>query len=47
MSGPTFVDADRDGLPDDWELEHGLSPADPADALADPDGDGIPPWNTG
>lgn len=34
------ADADRDGLPDDWELAHLLSAADPADALADADGDG-------
>ena len=33
------VDADKDGLPDAWELKYGLSPNDPADAKADADGD--------
>ncbi len=35
------VDADHDGLPDDWEVAHGLSPANPADAASDADGDGL------
>ena len=34
-------DADNDGMPDYWELQNGLSPQDPTDALADPDGDGL------
>ena len=34
-------DADCDGLPDAWELLHGLNPNDPRDALADSDGDGL------
>jgi len=40
------LDADGDGLPDDWELTHGLDPADdgwldPANgSWGDPDGDG-------
>jgi len=34
-------DSDHDGLPDSWEREHGLDPADPADARVDADGDGL------
>jgi len=34
-------DADNDGMLDYWELQNGLSPQDPTDALADPDGDGL------
>jgi hypothetical protein len=33
-------DTDGDGMPDGWELAHGLNP-DLADALADLDGDGL------
>ena len=33
-------DSDQDGMPDLWEIVHGLNPNDPADALKDPDGDG-------
>lgn len=33
-------DGDGDGLPDWWESANGLNPNDPADASADPDGDG-------
>ncbi|MDQ3974752.1 MAG: cell wall-binding repeat-containing protein, partial [Actinomycetota bacterium] len=35
------ADNDGDGLPDDWEVAHGLDPTDP-DADRDPDGDGLP-----
>ncbi len=35
-------DADRDGLPDGWEVANGLSSGDFSDALADSDGDRIP-----
>jgi hypothetical protein len=34
-----LLDSDGDGMPDDWEIAHGLNPHDPADASADPDGD--------
>jgi len=34
-------DADRDGMPDNWERERGLDPGDPADGAADRDGDGF------
>ena len=35
------VDADGDGLPDEWETRYGLNPGDAADANADADGDGF------
>lgn len=34
-------DSDKDGMPDGWERDHGLSPNDPADAAQDKDGDGV------
>ena len=34
-------DADNDGMPDDWERQHGLSPSGAADAMGDADGDGF------
>lgn len=39
---PTKWDTDGDGIPDGWEVEHGLDPLDPDDGMADPDGDGFP-----
>jgi len=33
-------DSDRDGMPDDWEKQHGLDTNDPADRNADTDGNG-------
>ena len=35
------VDSDGDGIPDDYELAHGLDPHNPADGSADSDGDGM------
>ena len=34
-------DDDRDGMPDVWEVLHGLNPLNATDASLDPDGDGI------
>src|SRR6185295_5266282 len=34
-------DRDHDGLPDQWEIDHGLNPDDPSDGAADSDGDGM------
>ena len=36
-----LLDSDHDGMPDEWELAHGLNPFDPTDATADPDHDGM------
>jgi len=41
QGGPPPADTDHDGMPDQWEWEHGLRPRDPEDASADPDGDGF------
>ncbi len=38
-SQTTDDDSDADGMPDSWELAHGLNPGDPSDAVLDPDGD--------
>jgi hypothetical protein len=35
------LDSDGDGIPDWWELAHGLNPFDPTDALLDLDDDGM------
>lgn len=37
---PAPADADADGMPDFWESQYGLRPADPGDAMKDADGDG-------
>jgi hypothetical protein len=34
QSGPLPVDTDNDGIPDAWEIAHGLDPKNPADANA-------------
>lgn len=38
--GTPLPDRDHDGMPDAWETQHRLDPADPADGNADRDGDG-------
>ena len=35
------IDSDHDGLPNDWEIKHGLNPNDGKDSAADADGDGF------
>lgn len=39
-TSPLSADTDGDGMPDDWEVAHALSPTDEDDAYADGDGDG-------
>ena len=39
-SAPPPVDSDNDGIPDAWEVQHGLDPKDPSDGSKDNDGDG-------
>jgi hypothetical protein len=39
LTGAISLDRDGDGLPDSWELSHGLDPDDPVDAGQDADGD--------
>lgn len=35
------LDSDGDGIPDWWEIKHGLDPFDASDAARDSDGDGV------
>jgi hypothetical protein len=39
----SFADSDSDGIPDDWEIAHGLDPTDARDAVTDRDGHRL--WN--
>ncbi|MEE9327329.1 MAG: M35 family metallo-endopeptidase [Cocleimonas sp.] len=36
-----ILDSDSDGMPDSWEISHGLNPNNPADAQLDRDDDGV------
>ena len=40
VTRPANWDTDGDGMPDDWEIQHGLNPNDPADGNDDFDHDG-------
>jgi hypothetical protein len=40
LSTNQYADADGDGMPNNYELVHGLDPLDPTDASFDYDGDG-------
>jgi len=40
QTGTNPIDTDSDGMPDGWELSHGLNPLSSADAATDRDGDG-------
>ncbi len=39
-AGALRADSDEDGIPDSWELAHGLDPKDPKDAMSDINNDG-------
>lgn len=39
--GAEIEDSDGDGMPDSWEIAHGLNPNDPSDASLDNDNDGF------
>ena len=37
-----FIDADNDGMADEWEVANGFDPLDPSDGILDADSDGLP-----
>jgi hypothetical protein len=39
-NGEPYVDTDGDGMPDEWEMQFGLNPQDPTDAVQDLNADG-------
>lgn len=39
-NGTPYIDTDKDGMPDEWEIKYGLNPNDPSDASMDCNGDG-------
>ena len=41
FSRSPLVDTDGDGIPDAWEIAHGMEPTKAADAIGDADGDGL------
>ena len=41
LMDPMANDSDSDGMLDGWEVQYGLDPTDPWDALLDADGDGV------
>lgn len=41
IGGANQTDADKDGMPDDWEKKYGLNPSDPSDAAKDANGNGV------
>lgn len=42
LTNPLIADTDLDKIPDGYEVSHQLSPTNPADGLADADGDRVP-----
>lgn len=40
-TNPTSSDTDSDTMPDNWEVQYGLDPNNPADAILDKDKDGL------